>query len=218
MNAAELSQELTEKIDAANDLGALDNVRVEALGKKGRITELMKGLGKMSPDERKEAAITLNEMKDSVVTKIEYRKDVLKKAEMEQRLATETLDMTLEPRVKRQGTIHPLTQTMDEMIAIFADMGFSIHDGPDIEDDFHNFTALNFPPKHPARVFTKCTRTRRRRGETVAPHTHVNMSNPCDDGIGCAVAQNCYGTRIPCRGHGRNAQRNVSPNRRNCYR
>lgn len=151
MNAAELKQDLTSKIEAANDLGALDDVRVSALGKKGAITALMKGLGKMTPEERKTEGVALNLMKDEIATKIEERQAVLKKVEMDKRLATETLDMTLEPRPERKGSIHPITQTMDEMIAIFADMGFSIHDGPDIEDDFHNFTALNFPAHHPAR-------------------------------------------------------------------
>jgi len=151
MNATELKKNLTEKIEAANDLGALDNVRISALGKKGAITDLMKGLGKLSPDERKDQAVIFNDLKNEIASALESRQSILKKAAMADRLKTETLDMTLEPRPTRKGTIHPITQTMDEMITIFADMGFSIHDGPDIEDDFHNFTALNFPPKHPAR-------------------------------------------------------------------
>jgi len=151
MNATELKTELTDKIEAANDLGALDNIRVEALGKKGRVTELMKSLGKMSPEERKTEGVALNKMKDEVAAKIEARQKILKKSVMDARLKTEKMDMTLDIRPERKGSIHPITQTMDEMIAIFADMGFSIHDGPDIEDDFHNFTALNFPPNHPAR-------------------------------------------------------------------
>lgn len=151
MNAAELKAELTQKIEAANDLVQLDEVRVSALGKKGAITELMKGLGKMTPEERKTEGAALNVMKDEIAAQLETRQNILKKAAMAAKLQNETLDMTLEPRPERKGTIHPITQTMDEMIAIFADMGFSIHDGPDIEDDFHNFTALNFPPKHPAR-------------------------------------------------------------------
>jgi len=151
MNAAELKSDLISKIESANDLNALEEVRISALGKKGAITDLMKGLGKLAPDERKEQAIVFNDLKNEVANALEFRQTILKKAEMDKRLATETLDMTLSVRPERKGTIHPITQTMDEMIAIFADMGFSIHDGPDIEDDFHNFTALNFPPKHPAR-------------------------------------------------------------------
>lgn len=151
MNAAELKADLTQKIEAANDLGQLDEVRVNALGKKGAITELMKSLGKMTPEERKTEGAALNIMKDEIAAKLEARQRILKKSAMDEKLQNEKIDMTLDPRPVRKGTIHPLTQTMDEMIAIFADMGFSIHDGPDIEDDFHNFTALNFPPKHPAR-------------------------------------------------------------------
>ena len=151
MNALQIKDEILTAIDAANDVVELDNVRVTALGKKGRFTELMKTLGQMSPEERKEQGAALNVMKNEIAEKIEARQKILKKADMTKRLEAERMDMTLEPRPARKGTIHPLTQTMDEMIAIFADMGFSIHDGPDIEDDFHNFTALNFPPKHPAR-------------------------------------------------------------------
>lgn len=151
MNAAELKADLTKKIEAANDLKSLEEVRISALGKKGAITDLMKSLGQMTPEERKTEGAALNVMKDEVADLISSRQMALKKVEMDQRLSTETVDITLEPRPERTGKIHPITQTMDEMIAIFADMGFSIHDGPDIEDDFHNFTALNFPAHHPAR-------------------------------------------------------------------
>lgn len=151
MNAAELKQTLTKKIEAANDLVTLDEVRVSALGKKGAITDLMKNLGTMNPEQRKTEGAALNKIKDEIAALIETRQSALKKAALDERLKTETVDVTLEPRPERNGKIHPITQTMDEMIAIFADMGFHIHDGPDIEDDFHNFTALNFPPNHPAR-------------------------------------------------------------------
>ena len=151
MNAADLKAELTEKIESVNDLGQLDEVRVSAFGKKGKITELMKSLGGLPADDRKEQAIVFNDLKNEILSKLETRQTTLKKSAMAERLKTETIDITLDGRPERKGSIHPITQTMDEMIAIFADMGFSISDGPDIEDDFHNFTALNFPPKHPAR-------------------------------------------------------------------
>jgi phenylalanyl-tRNA synthetase alpha chain len=151
MNAAELKADLIEKIQTANDVGTLDDVRVQALGKKGAITALMKNLGKMTPEERKTEGAALNVMKDDIASMLESRMKDLKNVAMNQRLANETIDVTLEPRPERSGKIHPITQTMDEMINIFAQMGFSIHDGPDIEDDFHNFTALNFPAHHPAR-------------------------------------------------------------------
>ena len=150
-HASQLKNDIAQKIDAANDLGALDEVRVTALGKKGAITEMMKSLGKMTPEERKTEGAALNALKDEIASLLDEKQKRLKHVAMNERLKTETIDITLEPRPERKGTIHPITQTMDEMIAIFADMGFSVHDGPDIEDDFHNFTALNFPAHHPAR-------------------------------------------------------------------
>jgi phenylalanyl-tRNA synthetase alpha chain len=151
MNAADLKKDLLDKIHAANDTQNLEEVRVSALGKKGAITDLMKSLGKMTPEERKTEGAALNKMKDEIASALEARQAELKRVEMAVQLEKEKIDITLPIRPQRKGTIHPITQTMDEMIAIFADMGFSVADGPDIEDDFHNFTALNFPPKHPAR-------------------------------------------------------------------
>lgn len=146
-----LKEELIGTIKTANDLQKLDEVRVMALGKKGRITDMMKGLGNLSPDERREAGQALNSLKDEIAQMIEARQESLKTLAMEQRLAEEKMDITLSPRPETQGHIHPITQTLDTMISIFADMGFAHVEGPDIEDDFHNFTALNFPPEHPAR-------------------------------------------------------------------
>ena len=138
-------------VEAANDLNSLDQARVTALGKKGRITEQMKTLGGMDPETRKETGQALNVLKNEVASLIEERQKRLNHQALEQRIANETLDVTLPVRDERQGRIHPITQTQDDIISIFADMGFTMHEGPDIEDDFHNFTALNFPPKHPAR-------------------------------------------------------------------
>lgn len=146
-----LKTELATAIEAANDLKALDDVRVDALGKKGRVTALMKTLGQMSPEERKDKGPKLNALKDEIAALIDRQEAALKKQELDQRLSNETLDITLSPRPERKGTIHPLSQTMEEMVNIFAAMGFSVAEGPDIEDDWHNFTALNFPPGHPAR-------------------------------------------------------------------
>ncbi len=146
-----LKTELSGQIEAANDLSALDEIRVAALGKKGRITGLMKTLGKMDPQERKTKGQALNVLKDEIAAQIKCQEDMLKKQEMARRLATETLDMTLSPRENKLGRIHPISQTMDELVTIFGAMGFSVAEGPDIEDDWHNFTALNFPPGHPAR-------------------------------------------------------------------
>ncbi len=146
-----LKTELTNAIEAANDLKALDDVRVSALGKKGAVTALMKTLGGMSPEERQEQGPLLNALKDEIAALISAQETALKKQELDQRLSSETIDITLTARPEQAGKIHPLSQTIDELISIFGAMGFSVAEGPDIEDDWHNFTALNFPPGHPAR-------------------------------------------------------------------
>ena len=142
---------MSSEIEAANDLQKLDEVRVSVLGKKGRITALMKTLGGMSPEERKTTGQALNVLKDEIAALIKSQEAALKKQEMEERLATETLDISLASRPERKGTIHPISQTIEELVTIFGAMGFKVAEGPDIEDDWHNFTALNFPPGHPAR-------------------------------------------------------------------
>ena len=146
-----LKKELLAAIAAAADTAALEAVRVEALGKKGRLTDLMKTLGSLSPDERKERGAALNLIKDEVAQKIEARQKQLAGAALEARLVSERVDITLPPRPQGEGRIHPVSQTIDEVVTLFASMGFSVATGPDIEDDWHNFTALNVPPDHPAR-------------------------------------------------------------------
>jgi len=148
---ASLKTELTSLIAAANDLQSLEQAKVTALGKKGRITDLMKTLGTLSPEERKSTGQALNELKDEIAALIGRQEDALKRQALDQKLANETLDITLSVRPERKGHIHPISQTMEELVTIFADMGFTVAEGPDIEDDWHNFTALNFPPGHPAR-------------------------------------------------------------------
>lgn len=150
-NIAELREELSGMIKAANDLQSLEQAKVTALGKKGRITDLMKTLGKMEPEERKATGQALNVLKDEIADLIKKQEEALKKQALDEKLAIETIDITLPPRPEHRGHIHPISQTMEELISIFADMGFSVAEGPDIEDDWHNFTALNFPPGHPAR-------------------------------------------------------------------
>ncbi len=151
MDTVALKKELIEMVTAANDMTALENVRVTALGKKGRITDLMKNLGTMSPEDRKTAGAELNVLKDEIAALIDKQATQLKKQELDARLAGEQMDVTLSVRPEHKGSIHPISQTLDELVSIFADMGFEVADGPDIEDDFHNFTALNFPLGHPAR-------------------------------------------------------------------
>jgi phenylalanyl-tRNA synthetase alpha chain len=147
----QMEAELTARVGAAADLAALEAIRVEALGKTGSVSELLKTLGKLSPDERREQGPKINGLRDAVATAIAAKKTALETAELDAKLASERVDLSLPPPHERKGRVHPTMQVLDEMIAVFADMGFSLAEGPDIEDDFHNFTALNFPPKHPAR-------------------------------------------------------------------
>jgi len=148
---SKLEADLAAQIDAAADVQALEALRVAALGKSGSISGLLKSLGAMSPDERREQGPLINGLRDRISTRLAERKTDLEAAELDARLAAERLDLTLPAPPRRKGGVHPTMQVLDEMIAIFAEMGFSLAEGPDIEDDFHNFTALNFPPKHPAR-------------------------------------------------------------------
>jgi len=146
-----LEADVLAQVAAAGDLSTLDAVRVAAVGKTGSISGLLKTLGAMSPDERKTQGAAINALRDKVAEAIAEKKAALEAAELDARLASETLDLSLPAPYRRKGSVHPTMQTMDEMVAIFAEMGFAVAEGPDIEDDFHNFTALNFPPKHPAR-------------------------------------------------------------------
>ena len=145
--------ELLGAIAKADDLGALEDVRVAALGKKGRVSELMQTLGRMAPEERKSFGQAVNQLKDRVSEALEKKREALSRAALSARLAGERADVTLPVREGplAEGRIHPVSQVADEITEIFADMDFSIAEGPDIETDFNNFTALNIPPEHPAR-------------------------------------------------------------------
>jgi phenylalanyl-tRNA synthetase alpha chain len=151
MNVAALEQEIMAALDAARDEAALEALRVAELGKKGRISEAMKALGNMDPDARREAGQVLNLLKDKVSTAITARKDALADAALDARLATEKMDVTLAARPELRGSIHPVSQVWEEVVQIFGDLGFSVGEGPHIETDFYNFTALNIPAEHPAR-------------------------------------------------------------------
>lgn len=148
-----LESSILDQIAAAGDEAALEAVRVAALGKKGSISALLATLGKMSPDERKTQGAAINLAKDKVTQALTTRRDVLKSAALDARLAAETIDVTLplQDTPTDAGRVHPLSQVMDELTTIFADMGFAIAEGPDIETDDYNFTKLNFPEGHPAR-------------------------------------------------------------------
>ncbi|MCH7832390.1 MAG: hypothetical protein IIC55_05905 [Proteobacteria bacterium] len=146
-----LRSELMTAVKDAAGLDELEQIRVSALGKKGRITELMRGLGAMNLEARKEAGQSLNALKNEVAEAIEKKKRTSADSELDARLAGERVDVTLPVRPESQGCIHPISQTIDEVVAILGEMEFSVAEGPDIEDDWHNFTALNIPPDHPAR-------------------------------------------------------------------
>jgi len=146
-----LKQGLLASVESAADLAALDEARVAALGKKGRITELMKTLGALPPDVRKPRGAALNVIKDEVTAALDARQKHLAEAALQARLEREKVDVTLAARPQPEGRVHPISQTMDEIVTIFASMGFSVAKGPDIESDATNFTALNMPPDHPAR-------------------------------------------------------------------
>ena len=147
----QLKTELQALVAEASDLAALEAARIDALGRNGRITQLLRGLGQMSADERRDAGARLNALKDAIHSSIDARKAVLEDASIDARLAAERVDITLPSRPERQGRIHPISQTMEEVVAIFGEMGFTVAEGPDIEEDWYNFTALNIPPEHPAR-------------------------------------------------------------------
>jgi len=148
----DLSLHLLTAIEACTGLDALDAVRVDALGKQGRVTQLLKTLGGMSPEERQTNGPLINGLRETVAAAIAARKATLEAAALDARLATETCDMTLPVEAPLTGTIHPVSQVMDELAEIFADLGFAVATGPEIEDDWHNFGALNIPETHPARA------------------------------------------------------------------
>jgi phenylalanyl-tRNA synthetase alpha chain len=148
---AGLRAQIMADLEEAGDLRRLDEVRVAALGKKGTLTELVKGVSALAPERRREAGLAYNQVKREVEEAVAARKTVLERAAIAARLEAERIDVTLPPRERPDGRIHPVSQVADEIIAIFADMGFAVAEGPDIEDDWHNFEALNIPPEHPAR-------------------------------------------------------------------
>src|SRR4051812_18026847 len=147
-----MRSELLNAITAVDEPEALEAIRVRALGKSGTITALLKTLGGMSPEERQTKGPEIQELRIAVADAIAARKAALDRATLDARLASETLDMTLPVATRVPGSVHPVSQVMDELAEIFADLGFAVATGPEIEDDWHNFTALNIPETHPARA------------------------------------------------------------------
>ncbi len=151
-DANHLRSEALSVISSSGSTSALEEQRVAWLGKKGKITEALKTLGSADPEQRKTLGAALNLVKDDIAQAIEAKKAELSSAELGERLKTETLDVTLPCSPQPQGKIHPVTQVVEEITALFSELGFTVAEGPDIEDEHHNFTALNIPEHHPARA------------------------------------------------------------------
>jgi len=149
---AATGQQALARIAEAQDLDTLEKLRVEFLGKQGSISALLKTLGAMSPEQRQDEGPRIHALRESVTAALGERKSVLESAALDARLAAETVDLSLPAPEAPRGTVHPVSQVMDELAEIFADLGFAVASGPEIEDDWHNFTALNMPESHPARA------------------------------------------------------------------
>jgi len=163
--------------DAADE-AAIEDLRVQAVGKKGEISLQMRSLGKMTPEERQVAGPALNALKDEINSALAAKKSALSDAALDARLRTEWLDVTLPARDRRQGSIHPISQVTEELTAIFADMGFRVAEGPQIESDWYNFDALNIPGHHSARAEMDTFYTHRREGDNRPPHVLRTHTSP----------------------------------------
>jgi len=165
-------------ISEARDEATLEDLRVQAVGKKGEVSLKMRELGKMSPEERKAAGPRLNALRDEINAALAARKAALADAALDERLRAEWLDVTLPARPRRQGSVHPVSQVTEEVTAIFADMGFSVAEGPQIESDWHNFDALNIPGHHPARAEMDTFYMHRAESDSRPPHVLRTHTSP----------------------------------------
>jgi len=172
-----MADDLIKQISAAPDLGALERLRVAALGKSGSITALLKSLGAMDPEARAKEAPKVHALREAATNALAARKEALEAAELERRLATERVDLSLPVDEVPRGSIHPVSQVMDELAEIFADLGFAVAEGPEIEDQWHNFEALNMPEAHPARAMQD-TFYVRPRGEGEEPRVLRTHTSP----------------------------------------
>jgi phenylalanyl-tRNA synthetase alpha chain len=150
-NLNQIVSEAQSAFAAISDPDALEQVKARFLGKSGQITELLKGLGKLPPEEKKTAGAAINVAKTAVEAALNERREAIRKAALQARLAEEALDVTLPGRAEARGGLHPVTRTLERIESLFASIGFEVADGPEIEEDFHNFTAMNTPEDHPAR-------------------------------------------------------------------
>ncbi|MFN3275487.1 MAG: phenylalanine--tRNA ligase subunit alpha [Paracoccus sp. (in: a-proteobacteria)] len=173
-----LRQQWLDRINAAADPQAIEEVRLGALGKKGEISLKMRELGRMSPEERQTTGRLLNELRDEIDAALRARKLSLEDAALDARLRDEWLDVTLPGRPRRQGTIHPISQVTDEVTQIFADMGFAVAEGPQVESDWYNFDALNIAPEHPARQEMDTFYMHRAPGDNRPPHVLRTHASP----------------------------------------
>jgi phenylalanyl-tRNA synthetase alpha chain len=174
----DLKHQYLSQIANAADEAALEDVRIAALGKKGEISLKMRELGKMSPEERQTAGPALNALKDELNSALAARKMALADAALDERLKSEWMDVTLPGRGRPAGTIHPISQVTEEVTAIFADMGFAVAEGPQIESDWYNFDALNIPGHHPARAEMDTFYTHRAPGDIRPPHVLRTHTSP----------------------------------------
>ena len=174
----ELRSKYIAAVAAAADEAALEEVRLAALGKKGEISLQMRELGKMSPEERQTTGAALNLLKDEIDAALRARKSAMADAALDLRLKSEWLDVTLPGRPRRQGTIHPVSQVMEEITAIFADLGFAVAEGPQVESDWYNFDALNIAPEHPARQEHDTFFMTRAEGDDRPPHVLRTHTSP----------------------------------------
>jgi phenylalanyl-tRNA synthetase alpha chain len=168
--------EILDRIRSAPDLGVLEMLRVAVLGKSGSITQRLKSLGGMDPDTRAAEAPKIHALREQVMSAIADRKSALEAAELDRKLATETIDLSLPAQDRPSGTVHPVSQVMDELAEIFADLGFAVAEGPEIEDQWHNFTALNMPEFHPARAMQDTFYLERHEGEEEAKVLRTHTS------------------------------------------
>jgi phenylalanyl-tRNA synthetase alpha chain len=168
--------DILDQIRGAPDLGTLDQLRVSVLGKSGSITQRLKSLGRMDPDTRAAEAPKIHALREQVTSAIADRKSALEAAELDRKLATETIDLSLPVQDQPSGTVHPVSQVMDELAEIFADLGFAVAEGPEIEDQWHNFTALNMPEFHPARAMQDTFYLERHEGEEEAKVLRTHTS------------------------------------------
>ncbi|MBE0364256.1 phenylalanyl-tRNA synthetase alpha chain [Pseudoalteromonas ulvae UL12] len=152
MNLENIVSQALAAVENASEIAQLEDVRVNYLGKKGQITDLLKTLGKMDPQERKTAGQVINQAKQSVQEQINIKRETLVSEALAKKLAAETIDVTLPGRVLPSGGLHPVTRTIERIESFFGELGFAVKAGPEVEDDFHNFDALNIPEHHPARA------------------------------------------------------------------